>query len=413
MTTQVSLHSLDEEQLPDDWKLLPVGKLLLSSQYGTSTAISEDGNVTVIGMSELQEGEIKPSKGTKVLLSEKDKEALSLNRGDILLNRTNSYDLVGKVGIYESDEEAVFASYLVRLEVDRSKVVPEFLNFWLNSWRCQKTIKRIATRAISQANVNPTEFKKHCYVPLPPIAEQKNIVSIFSTLESLRKKTEQLISAKEKQFTALTQSLISNQCGKTKGRWPVKHLGDVFTERSEKNRGDLPLLSITRSEGIIPHGESGRKDSSNKDKAKYLRVCPGDIAYNTMRMWQGVSALSKLEGIVSPAYTVCIPSDELHGDFVAHYFKTPWMIHQFYRYSQGLTSDTWNLKFRHFREIKASIPPLEEQIQIANILNTAREEINLLKQQAERYRQQKRGLMQKLLTGEWRVSAGDEKEAVA
>jgi len=252
-----------------------------------------------------------------------------------------------------------------------------------------------------------TEILKAYPISYPSIDAQYRLVEVASLWDDVIEKTEQLISAKEKQFAALTQSLISQQCGKTKGRWPVKHLGDVFAERTENNRGDLPLLSITRSEGIIPHGESGRKDSSNKDKAKYLRVCPGDIAYNTMRMWQGVSALSKLEGIVSPAYTVCIPSDEMHADFVAHYFKTPWMIHQFYRYSQGLTSDTWNLKFRHFREIKASIPPLEEQIQIANILNTARDEIKLLKQQAELYRQQKRGLMQKLLTGEWRVKANE------
>lgn len=95
---------------------------------------------------------------------------------------------------------------------------------------------------------------------------------------------------------------------------------------------------------------------------------------------------------------------------MAYLFKTPYMIYQFYRYSQGLTSDTWNLKFRHFKEIKVLIPPLDQQKQIASILNTARREIDLLKKQAEAYRKQKRGLMQKLLTGTWRVNTGGNRD---
>jgi type I restriction enzyme S subunit len=120
-------------------------------------------------------------------------------------------------------------------------------------------------------------------------------------------------------------------------------------------------------------------------------------------MWQGVSALSTLEGIVSPAYTICIPGEKLHSQFVAYLFKTPFMIHRFYRYSQGLTSDTWNLKFRHFSEVKMPLPSLEDQQEIAETLSSAQHEIDLLKQLADKYKTQKRGLMQKVLTGEWRV----------
>jgi type I restriction enzyme S subunit len=120
-------------------------------------------------------------------------------------------------------------------------------------------------------------------------------------------------------------------------------------------------------------------------------------------MWQGVSALSTLEGIVSPAYTICIPGEKLDPSFVAYLFKMPFMIHRFYRYSQGLTSDTWNLKYPHFCEVKMPLPSLEEQKQIVETLSTAQQEIDLLNQLAEKYKTQKRGLMQKMLTGEWRV----------
>ena len=89
--------------------------------------------------------------------------------------------------------------------------------------------------------------------------------------------------------------------------------------------------------------------------------------------------------------------------FVAYLFKMPFMIHRFYRYSQGLTSDTWNLKFPHFSEVKMPLPSIDEQEQIAETLSSARREIDLLKQLADKYKTQKRGLMQKMLTGEWRV----------
>jgi type I restriction enzyme, S subunit len=238
-------------------------------------------------------------------------------------------------------------------------------------------------------------------VKVPSLSEQKAIADLLSTWDEAIEKTERLIQAKEKQFMRLLNDLI--YVPTIESKWKQVRAKLLFKERKESKRGDLPLLSITNGGGVIPREETNRKDTSNKDKSKYLRICTGDIGYNTMRMWQGVSALSSLEGIVSPAYTICIPSEKLHPQFVAYLFKMPFMIHRFYRYSQGLTSDTWNLKFRHFSEVKMPFPFIEEQKQIAETLSSAQQEIDLLKQLANKYKTQKRGLMQKVLTGEWRV----------
>jgi type I restriction enzyme S subunit len=99
------------------------------------------------------------------------------------------------------------------------------------------------------------------------------------------------------------------------GEWKELHLGEMFTERNETKFFDLPLLSIGQN-GVYPQDESVKKDTSNEDKSKYKRICPGDIGYNTMRMWQGRSALSELEGIVSPAYTVVIPKKNTDSTFL-------------------------------------------------------------------------------------------------
>ena len=397
----MSLLSLKNKiGFPADWKIEPIGNILLSSQYGTSKSGSETG-VPVIGMKNIQDGKVDFKDLSFVSLDDKEKAKLLLKDGDILLNRTNSYDLVGKVGFVEKAIEAVFASYLVRLEVDKKKADSKFVAIWLSGFWADQMIKKIATRAISQANVNPTEFKKFCLVPVISLQDQKAIAALLSTWDQAIEKTELLVLEKEKRFKGLLNELIF--LPSKEGKWKQIRTKSLFKERKETRRGDLPLLSITNNEGVIPHAETNRKDSSNKDKSKYRRICPGDIGYNTMRMWQGVSSLSSLDGIVSPAYTICIPGDKLYPLFVGYLFKMPFMIHRFYRYSQGLTSDTWNLKFPHFSEVKMPLPSLEEQERIAEILSSTRTEINLLKQLADKYKIQKLGLMQKILTGEWRI----------
>jgi len=123
-----------------------------------------------------------------------------------------------------------------------------------------------------------------------------------------------------------------------------------------------------------------------------------------MRMWQGVNAVSSIEGIVSPAYTICIPKKGISSKFVAYYFKFQPVVHNFWRYSQGLVSDTLNLKFHHFAQISIEFPPPPpEQHAIAELLQTANEEIRVLEAELAALEKQKRGLMQKLLTGTIRV----------
>ena len=136
------------------------------------------------------------------------------------------------------------------------------------------------------------------------------------------------------------------------------------------------LLSVTATDGVIRQSQSGRRDISATDKSNYLVVEPGDVVYNTMRMWQGVSGFSKMHGIVSPAYTVVRPSTAvLDGRFLSHLMQLPSNITLYRAYSQGLVSDTWNLKFGSLADLELDLPPLEEQRRIAEILDTIDETI--------------------------------------
>lgn len=182
--------------------------------------------------------------------------------------------------------------------------------------------------------------------------------------------------------------------------WPIEPLGRLFSERQETGFSDLPLLSVTDRDGVIPQEETNRKNNSNSDKTKYLRVVPGDIAYNTMRMWEGRSARVGLDGLVSPAYTVCQPEVDTSSLFFAYYFKTQPLIAQFRRYSQGLVKDTLNLKYEAFSCIPVGFPSPAEQRKIAACLMSLDEWIAAEGRKLEELREHKKGLMQQLFPRE-------------
>ena len=242
---------------------------------------------------------------------------------------------------------------------------------------------------------------------IPPLVEQRKIAEILRTWDEAVDKLEALRAANEDRYKVLARRFFAPCHPTFFGRpnaWREFELGDAFRERSQSGKENDRLLSITMNAGVIDRDDVGRKDTSNGDKSKYKLILPGDIGYNTMRMWQGVSGLSALRGIISPAYTVVTPApNRVIGRYAAHLFKSRRMVFDFERYSQGLTSDTWNLKFPAFSKIKVFVPPIKDQEKHADLLDTLTAENSVIGKQLEALTRQKRGLMQKLLTGEWRA----------
>ena len=246
------------------------------------------------------------------------------------------------------------------------------------------------------------------FLDLPPLPEQRKIAEILQTWDEAIEKSEALRAAKLRQYSAIRRRFLEPCHPSFQLRpdsWREFEFGDVFRERTQPGEEGDPLLSITMSEGVINRDEVGRKDTSTENKSRYKLIMPGDIGYNTMRMWQGVSGLSMLRGIVSPAYTIVTPNHQhIAARYAAHLFKSRRIVFDFQRYSQGLTSDTWNLKFPAFSKIRVFLPPLKEQEKQAELFDMLRQEITAIERQSKTLNRQKRGLMQKLLTGEWRAA---------
>lgn len=154
------------------------------------------------------------------------------------------------------------------------------------------------------------------------------------------------------------------------------------------------------NDGVIPRSEIEGKDNSSEDKSNYKIVLKGDMVYNSMRMWQGANGISPCDGIVSPAYTVLMPKTLINNGYFAALFKSPNLINEFRKNSQGMTSDTWNLKYPQIETIKVCIPSLTEQERIANMLGTLERRITKQALLVDSLKKYKRGVVRTLLLPE-------------
>ena len=179
--------------------------------------------------------------------------------------------------------------------------------------------------------------------------------------------------------------------------WEQRKLGNLFNERKERST-EGELLSVTLSNGVIKFSDLNKKDNSNIKSGNYKIVKRNDIPYNSMRMWQGASGVSSYDGIVSPAYTVLIPNKNSNSNFYAVLFKKKSILNLFTRFSQGLTSDTWNLKYPILKDINVPFTNLEEQKRIFKIFNVVNNLLALYEKKKQLLTQLKQGIVNFLIT---------------
>lgn len=328
------------------------------------------------------------------------------------------------ISLYKIIERNTFAYNPARINVGSIGYSGELNNIIISSlYVCFKTNEEVddnfllhffSTSSFNQSVKNSVEGGIRNYlfydnfakitIQLPKKDEQRKIAECLYSLDELITAEDKKLEAYKAHKKGLMQKLFPAE-GKTvpewrfpefreSGEWVITELGSIFTNRQEKGFLSLPLMSLTDQDGIIPQEDTKRKNNSNADKSKYLRICPGDVAYNTMRMWQGRCAYVNVEGIVSPAYTICKPNRKNKGLFFYYYFKTSHMIKKFHANSQGLVNDTLNLKYDSFSRIPICYPSFLEQQKIAGSLSSLDELISEQANKIEILKIHKKGLMQ-------------------
>jgi type I restriction enzyme S subunit len=169
--------------LPDRWEWVTIGGVATRLQYGTSARSDADAHTGVpnIGMGNIRAGKLDLAEVRYVALTAEERESHRLRPGDVLFNRTNSPELVGKAAVVEAIDEAVFASYLIRVKLDRERVDPSFVAHWINSPWGRAWARQVKRDAISQSNINSRKLAA-MPIPLPPLAEQRSIVAEIDEL---------------------------------------------------------------------------------------------------------------------------------------------------------------------------------------------------------------------------------------
>ena len=197
---------------------------------------------------------------------------------------------------------------------------------------------------------------------------------------------------------------------------PIVHtysLGELYTERKEKGDPSLPILTVSIhagvSEGELDEDKLGKKVKRIADKTQYKTARKGDLVFNMMRAWQGAIGVVRSDGLVSPAYIVAKPNEKIWPEYMDYCMKTPRMIHVIHRQSYGVTDFRLRLYWDSFTPITCQLPTLPEQQKIAAILSTQDKVIELKEKLLVQKQQQKKYLMQQLLTGKKRLPGFDRK----
>lgn len=205
------VRSMLSDVLSRTWPVVDLGSVVHETQYGLSTNAGSKGKYPMLRMMNIEDGLCIENDIKYVDLNDKDFEAYKLVHGDVLFNRTNSYELVGRTGVYELDGDHVFASYLVRIKTNSERLEPKFLALYLNSDFGRRQVLAFATKAVSQANVNASNLLR-VRVPLPPRhVQQKLLAEIANAISA-----EKAATVRRSYAEGLKRQLLAEIGGRTK-----------------------------------------------------------------------------------------------------------------------------------------------------------------------------------------------------
>lgn len=251
----------------------------------------------------------------------------------------------------------------------------------------------------AQKNIN-LEVLRPLAFDVPPLGEQQRIAGAINAWNTAIGKTERLITAKERHYTYELSRLIS------RGNHPRSHVGTFANEISDRNRGgdEARVLSVTNSRGFVLPEDQFERRVASADLSNYKVVRRGQYAYNPSRI--NVGSIARLDswddGVLSPMYIVFgLDEAKVNSDYFLHWLDSHEARERIKKSAQGSVRET--VSFTEFAGLTIPLPDTTKQAAIARYLNEMRAEIDALGVYARKLKTQKRGLMQKLLTGQWRV----------
>ena len=387
--------------LPEEWDIKKAKDI-----FENYTNKNHDGELEVLAVTQDKGVVARNSLNIDIKSSEASiKTYKKVERGNFIISLRSFQG-----GIEHSEIEGIVspAYTILRSKID---IVGEFYKYLFKK---EDFISRLNGTIIGIRDgkqVSYTDFGE-LYLQVPPIKEQKEIAEILSNWDLAIEKQEQLIEKKKEFKKGLMQNLYSkgtkkemlvkSKLGEVPESWKIVKAKEVFKSVSIKNNENEELLSVTQDKGTIPRSQlEGNVVMPEGSTRGYKLVVPNNFIIS-LRSFQAGLEISKHRGIISPAYTVLDNKIEICHDYFKYYFKKEEFISRLNGAIVGIR-DGKQISYADFGEMFLPVPSLEEQIKIAEILMVADKEIELLEKELEVLKLQKKGLMQRLLTGEVRV----------
>ena len=187
------------------WEVKKLGEVCESVSYGTSNSSTENGEYKYLRMNNITySGHIDITDIKYIDVSDDEYEKYVVRKGDILFNRTNSKDLVGKTALFNFEEEMIIAGYIIRVRVNQDSIIPTFVVKWLNTPLMKSYFKNICKGAVNQSNINSKELK-NIPISIPPLPLQRQFASKIEAIERQKELIKQSISETETLFNARMQ----------------------------------------------------------------------------------------------------------------------------------------------------------------------------------------------------------------
>ena len=388
--------------IPEDWEVRRLGEsceLLKDGTHSSHIDVEPSQGLPLLSAKDINNGKIFFSQESRHI-SEVDFKQIHksyfLSDGDILLTIVAS---IGRVAVVENYER----NYTIQRSIAVIRLRKQFYNyFYFYFFQCLYFQKELIQRsnASAQAGVYLGELSK-IKIPLPPLPEQKKIAEILSTWDEAIEKLNSYIEAKKKLKKALMQRLLT---GKQRFKEFVVKDGYKKTEL-----GWIPEDWEVKRLGESINIQYGKSQSTLKPGVYPIVGTSGICGYGNQYLYDGESLVIGRKGTIDNPFFITNKFWVIDTAFYVDkfYFCLPYFIFYASRVinwkSYSEASGVPSLNRETIKSIKIPLPPLPEQKKIAEILSKADEEIDLLNQELEKLKTQKKGLMQKLLTGAWRV----------
>ncbi|SDR02419.1 restriction endonuclease subunit S [Pseudovibrio sp. Tun.PSC04-5.I4] len=378
-------------------------------------SLKDPVSLPYLRVANVQDGYLDLSEMKTIEVNGKDIERYSLKDGDVVLTEGGDFDKLGRGTIWRDEVPGcLHQNHVFAVRVDRAQLLPEFFAMQSGGFYGKKYFLSCAKRSTNLASINSTQLKQFPAI-IPPLPEQKKIAEILGTWDRAIETASMQLKNASAQKRALMQHLLTGT-HRLKGfegsEWKTVRIGDIASEYSKRNKDDaeLTVISCTKTIGFVNSLDYFKKKVFSDDLTGYKIIKRGQIGYPSNHIEEGSIGLQNLynEAIVSPIYTVFETGDTVSPLYLFRLLKTDRYRQIFAAATNASVDRRGSLRWSAFSSISVSLPSLEEQRAINDVLCCTESEVKKANEHLSHLRTEKRALMQQLLTGKTRVKVEAE-----